>query len=75
MTQVNDLQILKAAFIVNQSLDKEECIKGMFYIMFVKRKSRVKYCSFHLLTQEVISCVWQVSKKIGIFAVLEFLWE
>lgn len=57
MTQVNDLQILKAAFIVNQSLDKEECIKGMFYIMFVKRKSRVKYCSFHLLTQEVISCV------------------
>lgn len=35
MTQVNDLQILKTAFIVNQSLEKEKCIKGMFYIMFV----------------------------------------
>lgn len=35
MTWVNDLQILKTVFIVNQSLDREECIEGMFYILFI----------------------------------------
>lgn len=35
MTRVNDLQILKTALIVNHLLDNEECIEGMFYIMFV----------------------------------------
>lgn len=35
MTQVNDLQILKTAFVVNQLLDKEECIEGMFCVVFV----------------------------------------
>lgn len=46
MTQVNDLQILKTAFIVNQLLDKEKCIQGMFCIMFYKGRLEQNPVSF-----------------------------
>lgn len=46
MTWVNDLQILKTTFIVNQLFHKEECVDGIFCIMFCKGRLEQSPVSF-----------------------------
>lgn len=49
MSQVNDLQILMIAFIVDRSHHKEECIEDILCFIILQGKKGIKSCCLHLL--------------------------